>query len=121
MKRPPLRFRIRVVGAQFVRISVCETRPDMWRALAECHGEPHRHEYAATIFTPGSPDRGCIADLFFYWRGLRPGIIAHEASHGAFAIAAATKQGIGPDDEHVAAWTEKITEKIWLRTQSAPL
>jgi hypothetical protein len=120
MKRAPLRFRIRVYGNWYVRVYVFDTRADMLRAIKERHGA-HSYEHAATVFDSGGPERGCVADLFFYWRGLRPGIIAHEASHGAFAIAAATKRGIGPDDEHVAAWTEKITEKIWLRTQAATL
>jgi hypothetical protein len=120
MKRAPLRFRIRVAGSWFVRVHVLETRSDMLSAVKQRHGA-HSYEHAVTVFESGAPERGCVADLFFYWRGLRPGVIAHEASHAAFACAVATKQGIGPDDEHIAAWVEKITERVWLKTQAAAL
>jgi hypothetical protein len=94
----------------------------MLAAIARCHGEPHKHEYAATVYVLGSPEHGCVADLFFSWRVLRPSIIAHEASHAAWTIAWSLKKGLGPDsDEFVAQWVEKITEKVWLRTQAAPL
>jgi hypothetical protein len=122
-KRPDLRFRIKVAGTRFLRIHVSETHEDMWLALERCHGVPHRHEHAATVYFPGSPDHGCVADLFFCWRVLRPWIVAHEAEHAAVAIAVALKRGLTYelDDEFVATWTERVTEKIITRTQSAPL
>lgn len=121
MTRPPLRFRIKLGGALFLRVHVAETREAMWRTLQKLHGEKHRHEYAATI-TPCVPERGCVADLCFYWRGLRPAIIAHEASHAADAVLSATPPGPRADaEEHRAAVVEKIVERIWLKTQAAPL
>jgi hypothetical protein len=122
MTRAPLCFRIRVAGTWFLRVHVLETRQEMWKALETCHGERHAHEFAATVYAPGVPDRGCVADLFFSWRVLRPSVIAHEAAHGAYAVAVAMRRGIGPDsDEYIAGWVETITERIWIRTQSAPL
>jgi hypothetical protein len=122
MRRSPLRFRIYLAGTWYVRVLVADTKADMWRALEACHGERHQHELAATVYSPGSPERGCVADMFFYWRGLRPSTIAHEAAHGAYAVAVAMRQRVGAEsDEHIAKWVEMITEKIWLRTQSAAL
>lgn len=120
--RPALCFRIAVAGSWFLRVHVHEDRPAMLRGISACHGERAMHEYAATIAADGAPDRGCVADMFFYWRGLRPNVIAHEASHAAWCIALALKHGIAPDaDEFIAGWIDRIVEKIWLKTQAAPL
>jgi hypothetical protein len=122
MKRSPLRFRIAVAGSWFLRVHVFEERNDMLKAIAACYGDRHEHEFAACVYAPGSPDHGCVADLFFSWRVLRPSIVAHEASHAAWAVALATRTGVSPSsDEFVAEWVERITEKIWVRTQTAAL
>lgn len=122
-RRAPLVFRITVVGSRFLRVHVHEERRAMLRALSECHGEKAVHEHAATVHAEmGAPDHGCVADMFFHWRVLRPSIIAHEASHVADVVALAQRVGIGIDSgEYRAQWVERVTEKVWLRTQSAPL
>ena len=124
MKRAPLRFRIPVDGSWFLRVQVYEGRTEMLQAVQACHGERHSNEYAATVYAPGAPDQGCVADLFFSWRVLRPSVIAHEAFHGAVAVAVATKRGVCADpasDEFLAGWVERITDRVWLKTQGAPL
>lgn len=122
MKRAPFRFRIKVAGSWFLRVHVHDERSAMLRAVSECHGERAVHEHAATVYAPREPERGCVADMFFHWRVLRPSIIAHEASHGADAVALALKVGIAPDsDEFRAQWVERITERVWVKTQTAPL
>lgn len=122
-KRPPLRFRIPIRGTRlFVRVRVFDEQAAMWKEIEEIHGERHSHEKAATIFAPGSPERGCVADVLFSWRSLRPSIAAHEAVHAAHAVAAALGKTTSPSsDEWFAAEVEYLTERIWLRTQAATL
>ena len=121
--RAPFRFRIKVSSRRFVRVSVSDTKENMWKAIEACQGTRHRHELACTVYFPGATDHGCVADLFFFWRGLRPGVIAHEAAHAAYNVLAVLKESIEPmvDDEMHAMWTEKIVERVWIRTQTAPL
>ena|ERR1017187_9529193 len=124
MKRPAFKFRVQVEGTRFVRVTVAEDKAEMWKALEKCHGERHRHEVAACVYAPNSPDHGCIADLFFFWRCVaRPAVVAHEATHAAAAILIALKKSfeLGTDDEVMAYWVEKLTEKILARTGMAPL
>jgi hypothetical protein len=121
MSRAPLTFRIRVEGTRFVRVNIFDSRKEMLAQLTKRHGVPSGKEFAVTM-AGGIDPPGCVADLFFFWRGLRPSIIAHEAVHAADAVAIALKSGVGPDNEELrAAWVETITEKIWLRSQAAPL
>ena|ERR1035441_279670 len=123
MKRPAFKFRIQIEGTRFIRVTVAEDKAEMWKALERCHGERHRHTLAACVYRAGSPDRGCIADIFFFWRGVRPAIVAHESMHCSVAIAFALKKDInlGTDDEFLAWWVERLTEKILARTGTAPL
>lgn len=119
MSRRRLAFRIRVEGGKYVRVNVLDSRKEMLREMAARHGVATGSEYAVTISETGT---GMIADLYFYWRGLRPSIIAHEASHAAWAIALETKRGLGPEtEEFVAGWVDRITERVWVKTQTAPL
>ena len=112
-------FRVMVQGPKYIRVSVFDRRSEMLADMGKRHGLPHQGEIAVTLSEFGD---NCIADLFFYWRGLRPSIVAHEASHAAWAIALALGKGIGPDsDEFIADHVEKITEKILMRTAIAPL
>lgn len=120
--RPPLKFRIRVSPARFLRVTVTDTKEEMWKLIEACHGEKHQHELACSIFAPGSPEKGCVAEMFFNWRALRPSVIAHEASHCSWAVATVLKENIElTDDEFQAATIEQIVDKIWIRTQTAAL
>lgn len=122
MKRAPLRFRIKVEKSRFVRVHVHTTYEDMLRAASLCNGERIVDAYAVTVYDAPGQSRGCIADVFYTWNVLRPGVIAHEAGHTADLIALALKVGIAPDSgEFRAQWVERITERVWLKTQSAPL
>lgn len=119
--RGPLTFRIRVEGSRFIRVNVYDTRPQMLKEMAARSGMPHRDELAVTL-TGGLEPAGCVADVYFYWRGLRPSVIAHEAMHAAWAVAITLGKGVGPDsEEFVAGWVDRIVERIWLKVQAAPL
>lgn len=94
----------------------------MLRAIAEAYGAPHDGETACTIIE-GSPVRGRVADMFLTYRCARPGVIAHESLHAAWACARAL-WGIGPDDtveERVADMTERFVDRIWTRLNQSRL
>lgn len=123
-KRKPFRFRIRIASnpSRFLSVNISDTRESMWREIKNNDGQKHNNEYACCMYSPGSPERGCVANLYFYFRGLKPSIIAHEGSHAVQAILAADPPGPGTDvDERSARILERIVEKIWVRAQSAPL
>jgi hypothetical protein len=123
MKRKPFKFRIQVSPRRFVRVSISEDKPSMWKEIEREQGQRHQHELACTVFYPGATDRGCVAALFFSWQSVgRPAIVAHEAAHASQNICAVLKEKAElVDDEAHASWVEKLVEKILERTSKAPL
>lgn len=122
MKRPQLKFRVHVEGNWFVRVHVFDDPVAMWRAMEAIHGERRNGEKAVTIYVPGVVERGKVADVMFTWRTARPGVVAHESLHIAYALMTAMGKTFSPDkDEAVAGWVEFFTERILKRLRDAPL
>jgi hypothetical protein len=125
IETPPLVFIVAIpkrFGKLYVRVHVYDRRDQMLHGIAAAHGG-HDHETASTVIEP-FPVRGRLADMFFTFRCARPGIIAHESMHAAWAC---TKfiWGIGPDDEAVeenfAQIAERLTDRIWTRIHESRL
>jgi hypothetical protein len=109
-----------VQGKRYVRVNIYDDKAGMLAASVKRSGFPHNGESACTLSGIEPPE--CLADLFFYWRGLRPNVITHEAVHAADAVVLALGAGVGPDnDELRASWADRIVEKVWLKSQGAPL